>query len=174
MKRALALAAAMTALTVMGAGCAAKNEAPPPTMKTSYPSPDYPPQTGQPPATASPQPVAPPAAHPLYGTSDQGAVGTAPAPQPVATPAADTPRPMPPASSGMRPAGAPGKPGGPMLSRLFDIMDTDHNGRVTLEEWRAFREQEFRRLDTDHNGVLSREEFSTPPPLPGRGARPAP
>ena len=123
MKRALALAAALTALTLTGAGCAAKNDAPPPQMKTSYPSPDYPPQTEQTPV---------------------------PAPQPQ------------------------GRPGGPMLSRLFDVMDTDHNGRVTLEEWRAFQEKEFRRLDKNDDGVLTREEMTAQPPLPGQNVRPAP
>ena len=164
MQRALILAAALTALTLTGAGCAAKNAAPPPQMKTSYPSPDYMPQTEQTPAPA-PQP--------------QAAPSSAPIERPLAAPAAAAPAvsgaPQPMAGSpAMRPPRAQGRPGGPMLSRLFDVMDTDHNGRVTLEEWRAFQEREFRRLDKNDDGVLTREEMTAPPPMPGQGARPAP
>jgi hypothetical protein len=162
MQRALILAAALTALTLTGAGCAAKNAAPPPQMKTSYPSPDYMPQTEQTPAPAP-----------------QAAPSSAPIERPLAAPAATAPAvsgaPQPMAGSpAMRPPRAQGRPGGPMLSRLFDVMDTDHNGRVTLEEWRAFQEREFRRLDKNDDGVLTREEMTAPPPMPGQGARPAP
>jgi Ca2+-binding EF-hand superfamily protein len=51
------------------------------------------------------------------------------------------------------------------MGRLFEAMDADHNGRVTLEEWRNFHEREFRRLDKNDDGVLTREEMTAPPPM---------
>ncbi|MEA5090073.1 MAG: EF-hand domain-containing protein, partial [Solidesulfovibrio sp.] len=69
---------------------------------------------------------------------------------------------------GRRPVGAPN------MNRLFDAMDADHNGRVTLEEWRNFHEREFRRLDKNDDGVLTREEMAAPPPQRPGGPQPAP
>ena len=166
MKRALILASALTVLTLTGAGCAAKNDAPPPAMKTSYPSPDYNPQTEQ----ATPAPTATPAPQAAAPVERPLAAPTAPVATPVPS---DTPRPMPGASSGPPLSGSGGKPGGPMLLRLFDVMDTDHNGRVTMEEWRNFHEREFKRMDKNGDGVLTRDEMTAPPPMPG-GPRPMP
>lgn len=146
------------------AGCAGSNATPPRTVQTSYPSPDYPVGQTEP---AAPAPIAAPAPAPAetapQGRPLYGPVGTT-APSAPAAPAAAPARPAQPG----RPAGAPN------LSRLFEVMDTDHNGRITLEEWRNFHEREFRRLDKNDDGVLSREEMTAPPALPGPGRHPAP
>ncbi|EFL49479.1 conserved hypothetical protein [Solidesulfovibrio fructosivorans JJ]] len=142
MNRATAVAAAMIALSLVAAGCASRNDAPPRSIETSYPSPDYPPQDTKitPKPTPSPTAVSPAA--------------------PVGRPLADQPRPN---------AAAPG-PRAPNPSRLFSAMDKDNNGRVTLEEWRNFHENEFRRLDKNDDGVLTRDEMAAP--APSGGARP--
>jgi len=41
-------------------------------------------------------------------------------------------------------------------------MDADHNGRISLEEWRNFQEREFRRIDANDDGVITREELGAP------------
>ncbi|WP_428565727.1 MAG: EF-hand domain-containing protein [Solidesulfovibrio sp. DCME] len=151
-------------------------------VETSYPSPDYPPQPGEP-ATGQTAAPAPPQGRPLYGPVGQAA---APAPSATTTPGQATPAmaaPVAPAMAapagsglGLPPAGGPRPAGAPNMGRLFEAMDADHNGRVTLEEWRSFHEREFRRLDKNDDGVLTREEMTAPPPLaPGApGARKAP
>lgn len=150
-----ALAAAMIALSLVGAGCAARNEAPPQPMKTSYPSPDYPPQNDQPTSTPAPRPAT---------ASPAAPIGRPLADQPRPKVAAPAARPMPAATS---PAPCPRAPD---PSRLFTAMDKDKSGRVTLEEWRNFHENEFRRLDKNNDGVLTRDEMAAPP-SPG-GPRP--
>ncbi|UJX42781.1 EF-hand domain-containing protein [Desulfovibrio sp. JY] len=148
-----ALAAAMIALSLVGAGCATRNEAPPQPMKTSYPSPDYPPQNDQITPTPAPRPPAGPIGRPL-------------ADQPRSKVAAPATRPAP---AGTSPAPCPRAPD---PSRLFSAMDKDKNGRVTLEEWRNFHENEFRRLDKNDDGVLTRDEMAAPPSPSSGGARP--
>uniref|UniRef100_I2Q473 EF-hand domain-containing protein n=1 Tax=Desulfovibrio sp. U5L TaxID=596152 RepID=I2Q473_9BACT len=140
-----ALSPVLLSLVLLGAGCAAKNEAPAPTApRTSYPSPDYPPQA------AAPQAPVPPA--------ERTATSQATAPVAQATP------PMAPAGGSPRPDGPP-RPG-----MLFDMMDTDRNGRVTLEEWRAFQDKAFRRMDKNNDNVLTREEMAASlPPRHGPG-----
>ena len=156
---ALALAAGLCA------GCAGESRAPSKPVQTSYPSPDYLPQDAATPAPAAP--ASAPQDRPLYGPVGQAApAATAPAAAtaPVAAPAAPQEAP----GMGRRPVGAPN------MNRLFDAMDADHNGRVTLEEWRNFHEREFRRLDKNDDGVLTREEMAAPPPQRPGGPRPAP
>jgi Ca2+-binding EF-hand superfamily protein len=46
---------------------------------------------------------------------------------------------------------AGGKDGGALLDRA----DTDHDGRVTRDEFRAARRAMFDRLDRDHDGVVT-------------------
>ena len=155
---ALALAAGLCA------GCAGESRAPSKPVQTSYPSPDYLPQDTARQAPAAPAPA--PQDRPLYGPVGQAAPATtAPAAAaPVSAQAAPTGAP----DMGRRPVGAPN------MNRLFDAMDADHNGRVTLEEWRNFHEREFRRLDKNDDGVLTREEMAAPPPQRPGGPRPAP
>lgn len=151
------------------AGCAGSNAAPPRSLETSYPSPDYPARTSEtaapapaaaqttPPATAAPQ------GRPLYGPVGQAAPAGAPAAAPAApATAVSAPQGAVPPMPGRRLGGGPGAPN---MGRLFEAMDTDHNGRVTLEEWRNFQEREFRRLDKNDDGVLTREEMTAPPPM---------
>ena len=159
---ALALAAGLCA------GCAGESRAPSKPVQTSYPSPDYLPQdtATQAPAPAPAASASAPQGRPLYGPVGQAAPATtAPAAAaPVSAQAAPTGAP----DMGRRPVGAPN------MNRLFDAMDADHNGRVTLEEWRNFHEREFRRLDKNDDGVLTREEMAAPPPQRPGGPRPAP
>ncbi len=48
--------------------------------------------------------------------------------------------------------------GGP---RGFDAMDADHDGFVTLDEWKAAgrREERFYQIDTAHTGKITREQL---------------
>jgi len=61
------------------------------------------------------------------------------------------------------PPGADGGPHGghPRGGRGFDMMDTNHDGFVTLDEWKAAgrREDRFAMIDVDHNGRITREEL---------------
>jgi hypothetical protein len=66
--------------------------------------------------------------------------------------------------------GAPGGPGGPGMKmrmhgagmgfggRLFDMADTNHDGRVSLAEAQAAALTQFDRADLNHDGKLTPEE----------------
>ena len=58
------------------------------------------------------------------------------------------------------PPGADGGPHGdhPRGGRGFDMMDTNHDGFVSLDEWKAAgrREDRFAMIDIDHNGRITR------------------
>jgi len=156
---AIPASALVLAAALFGAGCAGTS-APPPskTVETSYPSPDYPPQTATAPRTTpAPQPAAsqtlPPPAGPAPAAPTPLAATPAPAPAATTPPAAPMRPPVPPRGEGGQ--------GGAML---FNVMDGDKNGRVTLEEWRSFHEREFRRKDKNDDSVISREEMAAPPP----------
>ena len=45
--------------------------------------------------------------------------------------------------------------------RGFDAMDTNHDGFITLDEWKAAgrREERFAEIDADHDGKITREEL---------------
>lgn len=45
--------------------------------------------------------------------------------------------------------------------RGFDAMDANHDGFVTLDEWKAAgrREDRFAEIDADHDGKITREEL---------------
>ena len=61
------------------------------------------------------------------------------------------------------PAGKPyrGRPGEPYPSAVwFAQVDTDHDGRISRDEFRADAEAFFRELDTDHNGVIDGFEIA--------------
>lgn len=47
---------------------------------------------------------------------------------------------------------------GNFADRMFEMMDTDHDGAVTRKEFDAFHEQHFRQMDANHDGKISREE----------------
>ncbi|MFP5258980.1 MAG: EF-hand domain-containing protein [Acidobacteriota bacterium] len=135
------------ALALGGPGCTATNQTGQArAVETSYPSPDYPATAG----SGQPNAVAP-----------APQAGAKLAERPLATP--------PPAAVNPAPAPAAGKPTpvapvvAPSQAGRFAAMDADHNGRITLEEWRAFQEREFRRLDANDDGVISREEMDAPP-----------
>jgi hypothetical protein len=132
-------------------GCARQEPPPAKNIETSYPSPEFLPQTDEPPAQ---KPVRPSglAERPLTGPAQAPAVAR-PQPSPEPHPAAP-----------------------PNAAAQFDAMDADHNGRVTLEEWRNFQEREFRRLDKNDDGVITREEMSSAPAARsgGRKTPPAP
>jgi EF hand domain-containing protein len=49
--------------------------------------------------------------------------------------------------------------GGTNQDRRFNEMDSNHDGVISLGEWRGDRAT-FDRLDRNNNGVLSRDEFS--------------
>ena len=143
----LALAAALG-----GSACtAARQPAPARTAQTSYPSPDFPPQT---------ETVPPAAGGPAPGLAERP-LAPPPSPPPAVRPA-PTPASPPPSASPVAPAVQAGR---------FEAMDADHNGRVSLEEWRNFQEREFRRLDANDDGVITREELNA---APRANAAPAP
>lgn len=43
--------------------------------------------------------------------------------------------------------------------KMFEKLDTDSSGTVSLEEARAGLDRKFARLDTDGDGTVSRQEF---------------
>ena len=53
--------------------------------------------------------------------------------------------------------------GGPGGQRGFEAMDTNNDGVITLDEWKAAgrREDRFAMLDDNHDGKVTREELSS-------------
>jgi hypothetical protein len=45
--------------------------------------------------------------------------------------------------------------------RGFEAMDANHDGFITLDEWKAAgrREERFAQIDADHDGKITREEL---------------
>ncbi|TBW40960.1 hypothetical protein EYW49_02045 [Siculibacillus lacustris] len=68
-------------------------------------------------------------------------------------------------------AGGPGMKGGmagphgwghaQMVDRMFDKLDTDKDGAVTLAEAMAFVDARFDKIDTNHDGVIDRAEIDS-------------
>jgi|GEM_PF-6207756 len=180
---ALVLGTAVISLAVWKSGFFAPPPAPPPASVSPPSSPSPPleetpgPQVSPPPAASAtpaapaspsvslrPAPPAPAAAPPARKTPPSPAPPAAvPPPQaakPAAAPSAASPTrtasvtpPAPPA-----PAAAPPAPGiGP--SSLLRMFDADHDGKVSLQEFMAWRENQFEQFDANRDGKLSREEL---------------
>jgi len=45
------------------------------------------------------------------------------------------------------------------VKKLLLLMDADHNGKVSKQEWMNFMEAEFNKLDKDGNGELDPKEL---------------
>jgi len=45
------------------------------------------------------------------------------------------------------------------VKELLLLMDADHNGKVSKQEWMNFMEAEFNKLDKDGNGELDPKEL---------------
>ena len=46
--------------------------------------------------------------------------------------------------------------------RYFDVVDTNHNGRISLSEYQNRFTYAFKRMDVNHDGVLGPEEQLVP------------
>jgi len=79
---------------------------------------------------------------------------------------------------------SPAPAGGGMMSRMFERLDTNHDGKVSREEYRAQAAERFDRMDTNHDGFLDQSEMTamrdrgrgmmqrggdSPPPPPNPG-----
>lgn len=60
----------------------------------------------------------------------------------------------------MGPGGMEGGEGGPMLLEMFDQIDTDKDGKLSLAELEAHRAAEFTAADTNSDGALDESELS--------------
>ncbi len=45
-----------------------------------------------------------------------------------------------------------------MIDRMFQDMDTNHDGRISKSEWMAFQEKQFRLLDKNGDGFITKDE----------------
>jgi Ca2+-binding EF-hand superfamily protein len=57
---------------------------------------------------------------------------------------------------------APAAPGAG--SRYFDVVDTDHDGRISLAEYQERMSWAFRQMDANRDGVLAPSEQLVPAP----------
>ncbi len=48
---------------------------------------------------------------------------------------------------------------GDYADRMFDLMDTNHDGVVTKKEFDAFHDKWFKEMDANHDGKITREEM---------------
>ncbi len=48
---------------------------------------------------------------------------------------------------------------GDNAGRMFDLMDTNHDGVVTKKEFDAFHDKWFKEMDANHDGKITREEM---------------
>ena len=47
-----------------------------------------------------------------------------------------------------------------LSTQLLPLMDKDHSGKVSRQEFMSFMNQEFDRLDTNHDGLLDVDELA--------------
>jgi hypothetical protein len=45
-----------------------------------------------------------------------------------------------------------------MIDRMFQDMDTNHDGRISKAEWMAFQEKQFRLINKKGDGFITRDE----------------
>jgi hypothetical protein len=67
--------------------------------------------------------------------------------------------PAAPAGADTAPPAAP-PAAGAMRSRMFERLDTNHDGMVSRDEYRAQVAERFDRLDTNHDGFLDQAEMT--------------
>lgn len=48
---------------------------------------------------------------------------------------------------------------GPMMGHMFQMMDTDKDGKVSKQEWQAHHDKRFSELDADKDGFITQEEM---------------
>ena len=77
-------------------------------------------------------------------------------------------------SLGLPALAQPVSPPGPDHNRMFNAMDTNADGRVTLDEVWARTQTRFTEADANRDGFLTPEEFRTLRRGPGDGARRGP
>lgn len=65
----------------------------------------------------------------------------------------------PPAPPAGTDAAAP-RGGGMMRGRMIERLDTNHDGMISIDEYRAATAERFDRLDTNHDGFLDQTEMA--------------
>lgn len=45
-----------------------------------------------------------------------------------------------------------------MIDRMFQDMDTNHDGKISKKEWMDFQEKQFKRLDKNGDGFITKDE----------------
>ena len=45
-----------------------------------------------------------------------------------------------------------------MLDRMFQDMDTDHDGKISKKEWMDFHEKQFKRIDKNGDGFITKDK----------------
>jgi len=77
----------------------------------------------------------------------------------VARPAANPSQQTTPAAPALTPQSPPVAAGEAQAKKLLVLMDTDHSGKVSKQEFMQYMSAEFDRLDTNHDGALDITEL---------------